>query len=378
MPIAHAHHPLGFSFPSALPFKAFRSRIISRATHRKHALSVQKLYNTSSSFQGWLLRSIDHDHSLSFMVIIGAYSPKFSRAYSQHYIYLSVHTPEGFFYAHKVLSPGDISISETSATELSLLWKSQRHGVIMLTPSMCRVNVTVDGLRIESNSTSSLHWAEDSALSNGPEGWLGRTCLLPCKYFVHSLGSPTDYVLTIKNKSSPKQLSGHALTHIEGNSGNSFPRGWIWSQGMDKLAKHSVLIVGGIFSVGPVEIKSWVISIRIPDKSPLTFRTTDLHKIQYYCDPSAGFIDVTAQSRQYKVNVFIESNMSASQFESPTVFTPSADGFNQNLNCRETFTAIAKVKVVNKDNIVGGNVSFEVPFTALEFGGILREAVFKS
>ena len=87
----------------------------------------------------------------------------------------------------------------------------------------------------------------------GPEGWLARTHLLPCHYFVHSFGSPATYRLAPPAPQRAQRdrrgggggggavtsgavpvLSGHALAHMERNYGVSFPEGWVWGQAIGR------------------------------------------------------------------------------------------------------------------------------------------------
>ena len=44
-------------------------------------------------------------------------------------------------------------------------------------------------------SAPRLAWDPAQPDCRGPEGWLARTHLLPCHYFVHSFGSPATYRL---------------------------------------------------------------------------------------------------------------------------------------------------------------------------------------
>jgi hypothetical protein len=77
------------------------------------------------------------------------------------------------------------------------------------------------------------------------QGWLGSTPLLPCHYFVHSLGSRVTYRLRMKGRDlsgpldqSPArvmEMQGQGWAHMESNHGNHFPAGWIWAQCVSQL-----------------------------------------------------------------------------------------------------------------------------------------------
>jgi hypothetical protein len=67
-------------------------------------------------------------------------------------------------------------------------------------------------------------WNEASPNSkDGPEGWLGRTGLLPCHYSVQSLGSIAEYKVEMPGGGSSQ---GTGVAHVETNYGVAFPKGW--------------------------------------------------------------------------------------------------------------------------------------------------------
>lgn len=56
------------------------------------------------------------------------------------------------------------------------------------------------GFAAEATFHDRVPWNRDRPDVDGPEGWLGHTPFLPCRYFVYSLASRTSYRLRIRNR----------------------------------------------------------------------------------------------------------------------------------------------------------------------------------
>ena len=115
---------------------------------------------------------------------------------------------------------------------------------------LTKLDVRVGGLSLVANMSSPrVPWSPAHPDTAGPEGWLARTGLLPCHYFVHSFASPAAYALrrprgkyTLRPRGSiGAGADGGATAHIERNWGRSFPTGWTWAQ-----ARHLPYMAGGI------------------------------------------------------------------------------------------------------------------------------------
>ena len=151
--------------------------------------------------------------------------------------------------------------------------------------------------------------------------------LLPCRYFVQSLGSQSTYCLRRSLQSRPPAarstppppnkaasapsgapafqrsaqppasvsgtapasaretwpqaevaVEGFALGHVETNYGSSFPNGWIYIQGL-RPGGVSVLVTGGEFGIGPAAPLTYIVAVRGPGLR-LDFRTTDMSMVQ--------------------------------------------------------------------------------------------------
>ena len=158
--------------------------------------------------------------------------------------------------------------------------KKLQPGVIQATtllpaiPSQARLSLQLPGLELDANiSAPRVAWDAAQPDCRGPEGWLARTHLLPCHYFVHSFGSPATYRLAPPASQRAQRdrrgggggggggvavgsgavpaLSGHALAHMERNYGVSFPEGWVWGQAIGRGGAVHLVLTGGRFVIGP-------------------------------------------------------------------------------------------------------------------------------
>ena len=108
-------------------------------------------------------------------------------------------------------------------------WWSDEHGGMVVEGDRALLDVRVAGLRLAANvSAPRVPWDAARPDTAGPEGWLARTGLLPCHYFVHSFGSPARYRLL--RRGALVAGGGAATAHAERNYGDTFPTGWVWAQ----------------------------------------------------------------------------------------------------------------------------------------------------
>ena len=108
-------------------------------------------------------------------------------------------------------------------------WWSDEHGARMVVEGdRAMLDVRVAGLRLAANvSAPRVPWDAARPDTAGPEGWLARTGLLPCHYFVHSFGSPA------RPPAPPRRLGRRRRRGDgarRGNYGDTFPTGWVWAR----------------------------------------------------------------------------------------------------------------------------------------------------
>ena len=175
-------------------------------------LNPQSIAIRGPFFQGWLMRTIDHENSRSFILIIGSFSAKGSKKYDEHYIFCGVDIKgKGTLQFEAFPQPDTVTIEGSSPTlsspfpfrksELSkntnITWAARDIGHFRFSDDECSAEFKLDGALIKFSSNNRLAWSKSDPHFAGPEGWLGYTSLLPCHYFVHSVGSECRYSLQL-------------------------------------------------------------------------------------------------------------------------------------------------------------------------------------
>lgn len=205
---------------------------------RASPLDPQAIVINGPFFQGWLFRNIDHEKQLSFIVIIGSFSSKGNSSYVQHYIFCGVESPSNRKHIECFPAPDTVTITSTSPdTNFDIKWNSKEYGGFELRGDECIGHFKFDELTLQFRSFKRLPWSYTQPVTGGPEGWLGKTNLLPCHYYIYSTGSQCEYTLTEKEvntsitskgtiikkyddeMSSQSRVSSHGIMHIEGNYG---------------------------------------------------------------------------------------------------------------------------------------------------------------
>jgi hypothetical protein len=345
-------------------------------------------------FEGWFFRLVDHATSSTVAVIFGSLR-KSSRSssssalgpFDEHLIVLAYNDGrDGTQHMQSVRLDGDsvrlgggggggMPPRVPSASGAHVSWWSDAHGGMQVNgdaavldlrlPSSLRLNATIRGPRVA--------WDDRRPDHAGPEGWLSRTGLLPCHYFVHSFGSPTSYSLW-HGRRRPRLSSAAALAHIERNWGDSFPSGWVWAQATATDGRAFLILTGGRFVIGPLTTDSFVIGLRASvrggggEKLRWDFRTTDLDRVAELRDPCAGRLALNATSRdgRRRLELLVEAppNSFGERIMVPTV----NDGFSDNPGCRESHVATARVGAweTRTGRVLLG---LTMPLAVLEFGG---------
>lgn len=352
-------------------------------------------------FQGWLVRSVDHSKQLSIILIIGSFSASGSQKYVEHYVFCGVDAgPDGRYHVEAFPSPETVTIEGSPPTSsslrtyfspegntfpLNITWTAAGVGKFIFREAACTADFSLEGLKVRLNATQRTPWAKNNIQTSGPEGWLGYTSLLPCHYFVHSVGSPCEYVLSLPKAPNTlwrKEVRGCGIAHIEGNHGAFFPQGWVWSQAVSADNRASMSLIAGMFDIGTFSPLNVVLYLRTP-KRTLIFRTTDFASVALgRLDFQAGVVSLTASHIGNPVRVRVDIQSGGPQSFGPSVYIPTATGFSNSPGCRETYTAVATVTCSEFDSQLKRYVITETlvfPLTALEFGAsFLTKNIFMS
>jgi hypothetical protein len=312
-------------------------------------LNKQRIEINGPFFQGWLLRTIDHEKNASFIFIVGSFSFSGKSNYDQHYVFCAYNSID--FKIEEEIFPNkdDVSIIGSQPTHafssnkpLNITWTAKDHGKFVFTENSCEANFKFNSnFKIKFSAINRIPWSskqsknlKTSKLVNvdGPEGWLGYTTLLPCHYFIHSIGSRCQYEIeaTVQQKLKKiEKISGNGYSHIEGNHGTFFPSGWIWSQSINNDNTASFSLTGGKFLIGSHSSMNFIFFLRKRNGEKVVFRSTDFDIFKYKIDPFNGSVKITAKSffnGNNRIEMSIESQKPVHKCFGTAIYIPTAKG----------------------------------------------------
>lgn len=389
-------------------------------------------------FEGWFLRIVDHATRSSVALIFGSLrrAGRGSRSplspFDEHLVVLAYSDERDATErsrhvlldgeAARVLGRAQPSGSQPTGARVS--WWSDHHGGMEVSGNDVFVDVRLGGegiagndLRLVANiSGPRILWDEHRPDHGGPEGWLSRTGLLPCHYFVHSFGSRASYTLWDRTAAAgsaagiaprapsgwastkPRLMGERALAHVERNWGDAFPTGWVWAQATASTGDAFLVLTGGRFVIGPLTTHSHVIGLRTraelggsrgsarygrrrgwPALS-WDFRTTDLDRVAEVRRPCDGLLAINATSRNGRRRLELVFSAPPRSFGARIPVPTTAEGFSDQPGCRESYTAVveltawqrptrdraASAVVENDEKLVHRT---HIPRAVLEFGG---------
>lgn len=377
-------------------------------------------------FDGWFLRVTDPAAGLSLAVVLGLFwnravgrwahhtrregggSKRAARPTQEHYICVSVGGPSA---QGQALESAHL-FPKTAESSLKLSWASAKEAVsepplrqaaIWLAPTCGRgelryessehgiFEVTPSGVRCQLHGMGSrgLPWELEIDVQGAlkpwaPEGWLRHLAplgILPCRYTVHTLGTPARYDLRApgglaNNGGTALELHGCGSAHLETNHGESFPQGWLYAQGTG-VDGAKLVLTGGRFVIGPVTTVTWLLCLRLPGLPPLDFRTIDLDAMRVRRLSFKSKELVLEASRPWHrggstaPNVTLQIRAPASSYPvGGGLFVPTVEGFARSPGALESFDATAEVRV---RGLAGGEASYSLRGCVLEFGGSFQD-----
>lgn len=361
---------------------------IAKSGNKFVPLNKQRISYRGPFFQGWLIRTIDPSRNISSIFIVGSFSPPKSKQYKEHYIFCAIEKDGETFVQQEFPDPADVTVRNLNPAakrknSLNILWESKRHGYFHFTDDECSVNFHFPNFNISLSAKERIPWAGNRLGSkfSGPEGWLEYTHLLPCHYFIYSVGSQTTYNYSIdttphfashNTSRNMTLISGHGYSHIEGNHGTFFPRGWVWSQGIGDENQCSFSLVIGEFCIGGLTPMNTCLYLRRKNGKVSVIRSIDSDEVHYILNGKEKKIEIKAVSRLkgISLNITIEA-LDRSPFHH--VYVPTARGFSNQPGCQETYTALAKLDFYDRVHDI--RESYSIPLTALEFGGSFIDSI---
>lgn len=295
-------------------------------------------------FEGWYIRVTDHTAHRSFAVI-GASELKPNQNSKNFSGYLSVLIQDGEGRPTQSIEsfPKKTALKKYSrlgtSEEDGFVWSASEQGHI--TDQGIDVSIG-DQVEVKANfKKHNRHW-DPYWNSWGPEGFGTFIKLIPLHWFVHSLDSPTVYQLKYKNE------DGHIVehksigsAHIEKNWGKAFPKAWMWLQGYDVESGASLALAGGILSLGPFNIKTYLVGYK-SKKVNADFQIGQLFDANFQdkIDPCRGQYILEASNGEYLMKL----KASADPKSFGTVSIPTENGYKSH-GGMESFSAEIDVEI---------------------------------
>ena len=330
---------------------------------------------TGPRFEGWYTRITNKDGDRTIAFITGSFLPggvQFSPALAMPG-YLAVLISDGAQKALKVYEafPESTAVSvngkkvfNENPLEISLSglradfeWTAQGCGYI----SNKSFALEIPGeISVRGNFGTPVYWNND--ISASPEGIAAHIPLVPVHWYVHSLGSPSDYEYAIPREGISVISSGYA--HIEKNWGKSFPDKWIWSEGITDGNGSHYAVAGGEVDLGAFKMTAFLAGFHT-QKTSLDFKPQQGTLFKTIIDGCSGTFSMVL-ARPGK-RLIIDSGADPKTFGKVSI--PTAGGFTANGGA-ESFSARTTIEAYDIDFSGKPTLIEKKTFdnSALEFG----------
>jgi len=210
----------------------------------------------------------------------------------------------------------------------------------------------------------------------GPMGLTEKVPYLGLYWYVHSLGTQTEYEYKTFNITESGErittnfLTGIALSHQEKNWGDTFPKAWIWSEGRSEDNTIHFALAGGPKKIPltPFEPVLWLVGYRSPRVGSWDFAPQHLvNTFEPSIDGCNGHFVLTISGILRKLVVDVKAN-EGSFNNGGCLFGPNENGFSP--MAQESFVATAKVDAYERRGLKWELVDSNVfTMASLEFGG---------
>mmetsp|Transcript_13705 Transcript_13705/g.44762 ORF Transcript_13705/g.44762 Transcript_13705/m.44762 type:complete len:384 (-) Transcript_13705:471-1622(-) len=372
-----------------------RLLVLSLPTVLGSPFDPHPLPDARAFFEGWYLRVTDHEQNRSFAVVLGSLQPQGWAGLKETWAALIVDgggattlsqrvgdssaiLTEQIFPLGTTVTTGDQRLPVTREPvdgDPSSFDYTTGAGSFSVRDDTAELRMAFPSYMVQVSTRRRVPWSLSHPDSDGPEGTLfpwARGALLPCHYFVHSLGSEATYRLTpTALDAATPPLSGAGLAHMEANYGAAFPNSWIWTQGVAPGGRAQFVATALAVEVGSTELVDiFAVAFRSPTLN-LTLRTPDLDIVKLQREPCAGRLTVEARNllggRRATLRISSTSISGQPRGFSAPLYTPTRHGFSTDPGCVESFTALATLSVKDAAGTVLSTEHFLL--AALEFGG---------
>ncbi|KAL4224032.1 hypothetical protein ACF0H5_017489 [Mactra antiquata] len=334
-------------------------------------------------FEGWYMRIIDYDSNQSYGLLFGSVLPTDSHNVSGPLVLASILMrrceQQGgckLMSVNGEFSPINLNITARgkqvtknpdtrSPPDFKWMVNSKNNGgYLEQKGETTTFTFKLGELAFRGEATKPVPW---NSAGTGPEGWLVYLPL-PLHWFVYSLRSELQ-IYEIENTTSGAVVSGsNGVVHLEKNWGNSFPKRWIWSEGVSSATNATINISGGLVELFNLfSVDAYLIGIRDPQNSLALDLRPDNSVVSAKIDGCGGRINMSVNSISY--NVEIEISAKAGTY-SNCLLGPEVVGFRP--VCVESYDATATITVSTRSFIpflFNDEKKYTIANVALEFGG---------
>ncbi|KAL3859385.1 hypothetical protein ACJMK2_009608 [Sinanodonta woodiana] len=339
---------------------------------------------TGPFFEGWYMRITDFDRRDSLGILFGQVLPKQGINTSEPLVLASILRRENcqnrvcqLVSYNAIFTPAQTKVTvngkpvvsnpdDASSANFQFEMNSGSEGGLFIqNANSTTFYFRIGNLSLKGELGPNVPWAPNGG---GPEGWLSHLPL-PLHWFVYSLRSPLKmYILTDIGRK--QTVVGHnGVAHLEKNWGLSFPKAWIWAEGVSDYTKNiSFALSGGLVPFSFISLSAYLIGYRNPlENIDINFRP-DNSVITLLKDDCKREVNISAKSLFYTLEINLFSTNSSF---SSCLFGPQETGFRK--ACVESYDAIANIRVY-KSSILGVFVhklidKQTLTDVALEFGG---------
>ncbi|XP_063448575.1 uncharacterized protein LOC134728095 [Mytilus trossulus] len=204
-------------------------------------------------------------------------------------------------------------------------------------------------------------WGPDG---EGPEGWIDKLPFVPLHWFVFSLRSPVIQYELLDVQTGQLVGGTNGVVHMEKNWGNSFPKGWIWSQGVSRQ-NISFALSGGLVSLGGITTTQYLMGYRNLAKNlNLNYRPGNAMFSATH-NGCGGLFEIKVYGVLHEIHLSASADLSTF---SDCLYGPEITGFRQ--ACIESYDAIINITVFKREFLSLKKIDTQIiKFSALEFGG---------
>ena len=319
------------------------SKMTQKSSMDPHSPGIGK---TGPWSEGWYYRITDHENNRVIACIGGIYlSPETEYEPGIElpgYIAILISTGSGgpltvyeafpeniIMYSH-----GEpVSSNPGYFTPADFEWKAEGFGTI----TQDYVDLNIPGVvELQADFSNRIPWMYKKHAS--PEGLLAFLPDLPLHWYVYSLGSETDYEITIFEDDEEIALDGNGYAHQEKNWANSFPGSWIWTQGVNEDNTVQYVLSGGVVDSGSPEKTLWIVGY-FSENLQWDFRGSDLGtSFETNFDACSGTFNLTAKNPLHTLIINVKADLNTFNH----VAIPTEEGFKS--DAVESFEATTTIE----------------------------------